>query len=232
MIETYVVLCYNSLGDTMKQYDAVLFDLDGTLSASAEGVRKCIELTLKQMGKPIPDLSDFSVFIGPPLDRTFAVLCGLGREGSLDALPIYRDFYDIYGTPMNRLYDGMGEVLHTLRRAGLKLAVCTSKNERLARDVTDLLGITDSFDAICGSLDSGARKEKVDLIPYALESLGGIDPHRAVMIGDTHFDVAGAVACGLSFIGVTYGYGTVETMRQAGAERFTDTPEGILGYII
>ena len=215
----------------MYRYDAVLFDLDGTLTASAEGIRKCIELTLAELGKPCPELSDYSRYIGPPLNRTFSLLCGLSDEEVAEALPIYRSYYDIHGTCANRLFDGIEDVLRTLAESPVKVAVCTSKNERLARDVTALLGIDGYLDAVCGSRDDGSRKEKPDLIPYALETLGGIAPDRAVMVGDTYFDTLGAVACGVDFLGVLYGYGTQKTMEEAGARIFADSPSDILGFI-
>ena len=216
----------------MKKYDAVLFDLDGTLSASAEGIRKCIELTMRDLGRECPDLSDYSRYIGPPLNRTFSLLCGLSDEEVQRALPLYRGWYDIYGTKANRLYDGIPNVLTALRDSPLKVAVCTSKNERLARDVVALLGIGDYVDAVCGSRDDGTRKEKPDLIPYALHTLGDIPADRAVMVGDTYFDTRGAVQCGVDFIGVLYGYGTRETMEESGAQVFAASPAEILTYIL
>lgn len=216
----------------MTKYDAVLWDLDGTISASGEGVRKCIRLMMDEMGKPCPDLSDFSVFIGPPLTQTFSRLCGLTDDEVRRALPIYRSFYDIHGTKENSLYDGVIDILRVLREHGVKTAICTSKNERLARDVIDYLGIGEYLDAICGSRDDGTRKEKPDLIPYALHSLGDIPPERAVLIGDTCFDTLGAVATGVDFIGVTYGYGRRGAMEEAGATIFAATPEDLLTYLI
>lgn len=216
----------------MTKYDAVLWDLDGTISASGEGVRKCIRLMMDEMGKPCPDLSDFSVFIGPPLTQTFSRLCGLMDDEVRRALPIYRSFYDIHGTKANSLYDGVIDILRVLREHGVKTAICTSKNERLARDVIEYLGIGEYLDAICGSRDDGTRKEKPDLIPYALHSLGDIPPERAVLIGDTCFDTLGAVATGVDFIGVTYGYGRRDAMEEAGATIFAATPEDLLTYLI
>lgn len=223
---------YNNNGDNMKKYDAVLFDLDGTLSASAEGIRRCIELTMEELGRPCPDLSDYSRYIGPPLNRTFSLLCGLSDGDVARALPIYRGFYDIHGTRANRLFDGVLDVLTALRDSSLKVAVCTSKNERLARDVVAYLGIEKYVDAVCGSRDDGTRKEKRDLIPYALSALGDIPPEKAVMVGDTCFDTIGAVQCGVDFIGVLYGYGTRETMQESGARVFADTPRALLPHIL
>ena len=216
----------------MYKYDAVLFDLDGTLSASAEGIRRCIELTMEELGRPCPDLSDYSRYIGPPLNRTFHLLCGLSDDEVERALPIYRGFYDIYGTRANRLFDGVPDVLRALKDSPLRVAVCTSKNERLARDVVAYLGIGEYLDAVCGSRDDGSRKEKRDLIPYALHALGDIPADRAVMVGDTWFDTLGAVQCGVDFIGVLYGYGTRDSMAQSGAEVFADAPRDILSYIL
>ena len=216
----------------MKHYEAVLFDLDGTLSASAEGIKKCIELTMAELGKPCPELGDYSTYIGPPLNRTFRLLCGLSEEEVSRALPIYRGYYDVHGTVANRLYDGILDVLERLKDSPIKTAVCTSKNERLARDVIAYLGIGSYLDAVCGSRDDGSRKEKPDLIPYALETLGHIAPERAVMIGDTHFDARGAAVCGVDFIGVLYGYGTRQTMEEVGACIFADTPADLLPLIL
>lgn len=216
----------------MRKYDAVLFDLDGTLSDSAQGVRTCIELTMERMGRACPDLSDYSAYVGPPLDMTFENLCGLTPEQTLTALSIYRAFYDIHGTRSNRLYDGMRETLTAVRDAGMRLAVCSSKDERLARDVTDLLGVSGLFDAICGSLPDNTRRTKPELIPYVMGVLGVSDATRTVMIGDTHFDALGAAACGTAFIGVRYGYGREELMRDAGALMFADTPADLLPYLL
>lgn len=216
----------------MTKYDAVLFDLDGTISASADGIKKCIELTMDELRKPCPDLGDYSDYIGPPLNRTFSLLCGLSDEDVARALPIYRSYYDIHGTVANRLFDGVLEVLQQLKDSPMKVAVCTSKNERLARDVIAYLGIGEYLDAICGSRDDGSRKEKPDLIPYALDTLGNIPPSRAVMIGDTYFDTLGAVATGVDFIGVTYGYGRRAAMEEAGAQYFASVPTEILSFIL
>lgn len=216
----------------MTRYDAVLFDLDGTVSASGEGVRTCIRLMMRELKKPCPDLSDFSEFIGPPLTQTFSRLCGLSDDEVRRALPIYRGYYDIYGTKANRLYDGIGDVLKTLQDKHIRTAICTSKNERLARDVIAYLGIGDYLGAICGSRDDGTRKEKPDLIPYALGSLGNIAPDKAVLVGDTCFDTRGAVATGVDFIGVTYGYGRKDAMIAAGAETFAETPADILEHVL
>jgi len=215
-----------------RKYDYVLFDLDGTLTASAPGIRRCIELTMEKMGKEIPDLSDYSRYIGPPLIRTFQRVCGLSEEESKEALKIYLDYYDTEGEPRNSLFEGTREMLLKLKEHGTKVAVCTSKNEISAKNVCDYLGITELLDALCGSDHSIGRREKEDIIPYAMSTLGATSEDGVVMIGDTDFDTKGAVANAVDFIGVTYGYGKKEDMEKAGAEVFADSAEGLCNLLL
>lgn len=206
-------------------YDYVLFDLDGTLSQSAPGIRRCIELTMEKMGKEAPDLSDYSRYIGPPLITTFQKLCGLNIEEAQVALGIYLDYYDTEGEPRNSLFEGTRHMLIRLRESNAKLAVCTSKNEVSARNVCDFLGITELLDALCGSDHSTGRREKEEIIPYAMETLGAKPTDKVVMIGDTHFDAKGAAHNGIDFIGVSYGYGKDEDMIAEGAKVFAQSAQ-------
>ncbi len=216
----------------MKKYDYILFDLDGTLTESALGVRMSIEHTMKELGLRCPDLSDYTLYIGPPLEDTFRGMCNIPEELIPSAMQIYRDYYDIEGIRNNGVYDDVFELLDSLRRSGCRLAICTSKNEPVAERVCDTFELSGRVDAICGSSLDGSRKAKVDLIPYAMQVLGCTDKSRAVMIGDTYFDSDGAKAAGVDFIGVTYGYGTREAMERSGAVGFADSPLEIIKFII
>lgn len=207
------------------KYDYILFDLDGTLSESAPGIRKCIELTMEKLGKSAPDLSDYSRFIGPPLSATFSGLCGLNEEDTLKALDIYQDFYKIHGIVANRLYCGIEELLKKLKASTAKIAVCSSKQQMPAEKVCSYLNITGYLDALCGSAPDGSRKEKEEVIPYTVDVLGGKITDKVVMIGDTKFDAKGARLNGVDFIGVMYGYGTLETMKAEGASVFAKDAE-------
>ena len=103
-----------------------------------------------------------------------------------------------------------------------------------AEEILEILGIQDSFDAVCGSNLDGSRKDKKDLIPYAVEKLGGsfeADRNAAVMLGDTWFDAQGARLCGVDFIGVEYGYGAIEAMKEQGAKSFAKTPPELLSLL-
>lgn len=219
----------------MNKYEYVLFDLDGTISESAMGVRKSIEYTLKKFGKDIPDLSDYTVYVGPPIYDTFKNYCKFDVSEIEDAVNTFRDHYNREGKLLNKLYDGMDELLRELKENGVKTAVCSSKYEKFAYEVVDILGISQYFDAICGSSPDKSRQDKVELIPYAITLLGGKienDRKKTVMIGDTVFDAKGANLCGVDFIGAEYGYGDKKQMLSEGAKAFVKTPMEILPLII
>lgn len=211
------------------KYKYFLFDLDGTVSESAVGIRESLEKAILSLNKPLPNLDDYTLYIGPPLIDTFRNICHFTEEESKLGVEYYREYYNTQGKYRNKLYKGIDEVLGRLKENGAKIAVCSSKYEKFAEEIVDLLGVRQYFDAVCGSTLDGSRKDKMDLIPYAVKSLGGdIDENRGeiVMIGDTHFDARGAKACGVDFVGVEYGYGTRQSMTEAGAVTFaTDTDE-------
>ncbi len=215
----------------MRKYDIALFDLDGTISQSADGIRLCIQKTLDKMGKPHPDLSDYSKYIGPPLLHTFMKLCKLTPQEAQTAVEIYVKFYDEYGVKANKLFDGIDGVLFRLKENGVRLAVCSSKHEDIATEVVKMLSVYHYFERVCGSTVDGSRKEKQDLIPYALKELHSVESDRVVMIGDTKFDAQGAKVCNVDFVGVTYGYGTLDDMKAAGAEVFAHTPSQLLDLL-
>lgn len=211
----------------MIKYDYILFDLDGTISKSAEGIRKSLEEAILTMNKPLPNLDDYTLYIGPPLIDTFLNLCKFSMEDSLKASELYRNYYNTKGKYINTTYDGVTELLKKIKEENKKVAVCSSKYEKFAEEIIEILGLTDYFDVVCGSNLDGSRKDKKDLIPYAIKRLGGNaenDLEKCVMIGDTFFDTKGAVEVGVDFIGVKYGYGDVDEMVKNGAKVFANTP--------
>lgn len=219
----------------MIKYKYVLFDLDGTISESARGIRKSLEHAITALGKPLPDLDDYTLYIGPPLIDTFRNVCRFSEGDCREGIELYRSFYDEKGKYINNLYDGIKDVLNKLKENGAKIAVCSSKYEKFAEEIVGILGVSDCFDAVCGSTLDGSRKDKKDLIPYAVKSLGGdvnSEKENTVMLGDTYFDARGARQCGVDFIGVEYGYGSKEAMIDEGAEVFAKTPADLLPLLI
>ena len=209
------------------KYKYLLFDLDGTVSESAEGIRASLEYAINTLGAPMPDLSDYTRYVGPPLIDTFLNLVGLDPETAERGAQLYRDYYNEKGKFLNRVYKGIPELLGRLREEDVKMCICSSKDELFAEEIIGILGLGGDFDAVCGSNIDGSRKDKKDLIPYAVACLGGDferDRERTVMLGDTWYDAKGAKLCGVDFIGVRYGYGKTADMEEQGAKLFADTP--------
>ena len=193
---------------------AILFDLDGTLTDSGEGIINCATLALKHFGLPVPDRETMRVFVGPPLDETF-IKFGVPADKTDEAIAVYRSRYTTVGKFENCPYPGTEEMLRYLQENGHKLYVATSKPENMSVEILEHFGLAKYFDLICGATLDGSRSKKADIITYLLEKTVGAE--NAVMVGDTSYDVIGAKTHGMPCIGVTWGYGKVADMEAAGA---------------
>ncbi|MGN0476595.1 MAG: HAD hydrolase-like protein [Ruminococcus sp.] len=216
----------------LARYDYVLFDLDGTLSRSAEGIKYSLEKTIEEVGCQSFDTSNYKLYIGPPLLDTFLNHCNLEGQKALDAVEVYRRHYDTEGKFRNKAYEGIEEVLSEIRKTGAKVVVATSKYEKFAMEIVDILGLSQYVDAVCGSTLDGKRKDKKDIIVYAVDRMGGNFSDKIAMVGDTYFDARGARLCGVDFVGVTYGYGDRESMEKEGATVFADNVPELKKYLI
>ncbi|MFV0494526.1 HAD hydrolase-like protein [Mycobacterium sp.] len=182
----------------------VIFDLDGTLTDSAEGIVSSFVHALKYVGAELPAGDLTPQIVGPPMDATLRAM-ELGDRAE-DALAAYRADYSTRGWALNRLYDGVAQVLADLRDAGVRLAVATSKQEPTARQILEHFGLDQFFEVIVGATPDGSRGSKVEVLGCALEQLQPL-PARVLMVGDRRHDVDGAAAHGISTVVVGWGYG-------------------------
>ena len=203
----------------------ILFDLDGTLTDSGEGIINCASLALSHFGLPIPDRQTMRVFVGPPLHDTF-VKFGVPDGKVEEAVAVYRSRYVTVGKFENTPYPGIPARLESLKAHGHKLLVATSKPETLSIEIMEHFDIAKYFDLICGASLDRSRSTKEDVIAYLLEHSGTAE--NMVMVGDTVFDVLGAAAHGIPTIGVSWGYGTVEDMKNAGASAIAYSTQELL----
>lgn len=202
----------------MKNYPTLLFDLDGTISDPREGVMLSLTHTLKEFGRePLPP-EIMTRFIGPPLSESFEKICNFPPETAREAVLVYRKHHRSGGLFINRMYDGIPEVLAKLRGAGKRLAVATSKPEPFARALLDKFGISGYFEFIGGAEIDDTRSKKAEVVRYVLENMKVYNPCEALMIGDRLHDVQGALENGVDCAGVLYGYGTREELTGAGAK--------------
>lgn len=197
-------------------YDTILFDLDGTLSASGEGITKSVQYALERMGCPEPDLRKLEVFIGPPLTEQFMAYAGWDEGRARQASRYFRERYETKGIYENRPYPGVSDLLPALRQAGKTLCVASSKPEPFVRKILRLCGLDGYFADMAGARldETGSRKDEV--IADALRRLGRWEERDGVvMVGDRSHDVLGARKLGLPCVAVTYGYGSRTELEAA-----------------
>ena len=207
---------------------AIFFDLDGTLTDSGEGIINCATLALEHFGIPVPSREEMGVFVGPPLDQTF-IQFGVPADRAQEAVDVFRSRYLVTGKWENAPYPGIHDLLDTLKKQGHRLFVATSKPEVTALEVLAKFELTDYFETICGATLDGTRVHKADVITYLLDKIGSMQD--IVMVGDTEFDVIGAASHGIPTIGVSWGYGKVEAMVEAGAIAIAHTMDELLTII-
>ena len=203
----------------------IFFDLDGTLTDSGEGIINCVTLALEHFGLPVPSRQEMRVFVGPPLDQTF-VQFGVPADKTDEAIAVFRSRYNTVGKYENFPYPGIRQMLERLQADGFRLFVATSKPEVLANDVLEHFDLARYFELICGATLDGSRIHKADVITYLLEKSSGVE--NIVMVGDTAYDVIGAAAHNIPCVGVSWGYGLVKDMVEAGAIAIAQTPEELL----
>ena len=207
---------------------AILFDLDGTLTDSGEGIINCAILALEHFGLPVPPREEMGVFVGPPLDKTF-IQFGVPEDKAQEAIDVFRSRYVVVGKFENTPYPGIYELLDTLQKQGHRLFVATSKPEVTALQILEKFELSKYFEVICGATFDGTRSHKADVIAYLLNKIGTECP--MIMVGDTEFDVLGASAHNIPTIGVSWGYGQVSAMEQVGAAAIANTMDDLLRLI-
>ena len=193
---------------------SILFDLDGTLTDSGEGIMKCAVYALAHYGIDAPSEEQLRTFVGPPLTETFARF-GVPQDKLAEAVEIYRKRYIPIGRFENHPYTGVRELLEQLRNDGHKLYVATSKPEWMSIEILEHFDLAKYFDIICGAATDFSRNTKEAVITHLLSQCDA--QSNAVMVGDTAYDVIGAKAHNIPCIGVAWGYGSITDMENAGA---------------
>lgn len=203
---------------------AVIFDLDGTLTQSEEGIWNCVRHAADRLGYPHPDGDTLRKFIGPPLMYSFMTYMGMDEDKAREAVQIYRERYTTVGLYENRVFPGIRRLLRTLRRAGWYIGIATGKPQETSEQVIAHFGLDKFFDRIVGPDGGTAHPDKEQLIRKALPE----SYDEAWMVGDRRFDVEGGLAAGIHTMGVGYGYGSEEELRGAGCEVYAPTVQAVI----
>ena len=203
------------------KYSAILFDFDGTITESGLGITRSSAYAFEQLGLPVPSQAELDTFIGPPLVTSFMKYGNMTEEEALNATEIYRSRYRTIGWKENRVYAGITPMLKELKQQGAYLAIASAKPEVFVRQIAEYFGVDKYFDKIVGITFETTHADKTDLILSALPE--GMDKAEIAMVGDRLYDMEAAKKCGLTAIGVSYGYGSRAELEKSGADLICDT---------
>ncbi|MGN0171644.1 MAG: HAD hydrolase-like protein [Acutalibacteraceae bacterium] len=209
----------------------VCFDLDGTVLASQKGIYHSVRYALGALSLPIPDDHALRAFLGPPLHEGFAQVCHVPPEQLEDAIRLYRDCYRQGGMFEADIYEGIAQMVRTLREQGKRCLITTSKPQLFAQRILAHFGVDRLFDGIYGSELDQSRSRKSEVIRYAMEKQH-FTPQEAVLVGDRHYDVDGAKEVGMDCVGVLYGYGDETELRKAGATYIVADTQALLELLL
>ena len=211
-------------------YSVILFDFDGTVFDTVEGITKCVQYAMRKRGVET-ELEELRCFAGPPLGDMFMEKFGLDRAEAEQAVQDFRERYIPIGMYESRPFPEIRGLAESLRAAGKKLGIATSKLECLARQLLEQEQLLDLFDAVCGSGERGNNDAKWQVVARAMEALGA-SPSETVLIGDTKYDVAGAHRAGLPCIGVRWGYAAPGELEAAGADAVAEDCDALEALLL
>jgi len=208
-------------------HELIIFDLDGTITNPKKGIINSVVYALKKLGieKKFGDIP--IQFIGPPLHESFQIHFGFNENQAWKAVEYYRERYATKGIEETKLFEGFDQLLQSLKQRGVLLAVGTSKPAVFAEKVLKKCGISKYFDLIVGAELDGRRSDKSEIIQTILEKFSGVNRRNVIMIGDRKYDVIGAQKNQIDTVGVTFGYGSVRELREAGSTYVIDSIQGL-----
>ena len=209
----------------------ILFDLDGTLTESGEGIINCVQYALEKLGKKEEHPENLQCFIGPPLKEQFMKYAEFDKETAEKAVEYYRERYSDKGMFENTVYPGVEEALKELKMRGYRLAVASAKPTYYVTQIMDHFNLTRYFEVIAGTDLKGPKITKSQVIEEALERMN-LSDHRdqVIMVGDREHDVLGARKCGIESVAVSYGYGSREELEKAQPIQIVASAEELLNF--
>ncbi len=213
------------------KYSNIIFDLDGTLTDSAEGITRSVQYALSRHGITASE-EDIKPFTGPPLHLSFMKEYGFSKKKAFQAVEHYRDYYRKKGIYENRLYPSVTKMLEAFSNNEAKLYIATSKPTVFAEKILKHFAIDNFFKVIAGSNLDGTRVEKEEVIGYVLNSSESVDKSKTVMIGDREHDIKGAHSWKLDSIAVTYGYGSLAELKAARPTYIVHSVEELSGLLL
>ncbi len=213
----------------MFQY--LLFDLDGTLTDPYEGITRCFQYALEAYGIQ-EEQKNLKRVIGPPLIDSFMEFYGFSREKGEEAVAKYRERFSRVGLFENRVYSGIGQMLAKLQKAGKTICLATAKPEVYAKRILEKFDLAQYFTVVVGAEFNGTRNYKDEIIAEVLKQLDNPPFEEVLMIGDRKQDIVGAKACGVSALGVRFGYAEPMELENAGCSCYAETVKELESYLL
>ncbi len=212
----------------MKDYDFYLFDFDGTLCDTTEGIFNSIIYSLDCYGIKETDLKKLEFFVGPPLFESYKTVYGVSDEDAKYLIEKYRERYKTKAAEESRIYDDIKNMLEALKARGKKIAVASSKPKLFVDEISQYHDIYKYYDFVSAETFKNNHSSKKELINACLEYFGNPDKSKVIMVGDRFYDIDGAKASGVDSAGAVYGFGTEEELRNAGATYILHSPNDLL----
>lgn len=224
-------------------YKYILFDLDGTLTDPKEGITKSVQYALEKNGITPPSADELMCFIGPPLVESFQRFYGMEKEQAEKATADYRERYGPIGLYENEIFEGIKEMLETLKNSGKKIGLATSKPTKFAMEILENFHIKEYFDVAYGSEFHTVRQTKTEVMADVLKDMYEIARSednieyeqflkQCVMVGDRIHDIEGARNCNIKVIGVRYGYAPENELEEGGADYIVDTVKELQNFLL
>ncbi len=221
----------------MKNYQIILFDLDGTIIDQGLGITNSVMYALEKFNIKVESREELYKFVGPPLHKSFEDFYGFSNEKAMQAVEYYREYYKDKGIYETAIYNDIENVLKELKANNKIIALATSKPQFFSKKILDFLNISSYFDVIAGSNLDGTRTDKAEVIEYAIKQCKdlinyNVDMSQIVIVGDRKHDVIGAQTVGIDSLGVLYGYGSEEEIVSVGATYIAASPQNITELLL
>lgn len=216
------------------RYSAVIFDFDGTICDTGEGILKSAKYALDAFGYPTPeDYRELTCFIGPPLLVTFQEVYGADPAKAEALVAKYRERYNNIGLYESCIYDGISGLLQRLKANHIKIGIASSKPLTYVETLLEKFDIKQYFDVICGVSFKADCESKSSIVSRCLKELG-TEGNATLMVGDRKYDIDGARTNMLDSVGVMWGYGSkfefIEAQAKFIAEKIDDIEAIALGF--
>lgn len=213
------------------KYEAVIFDLDGTLVDTLDDLTDSVNFALSSFGFPMRNREEVRSFVGNGVRKLvyLSVPEGTDEETSEKCLGVFKEHYKNNSRNKTKPYDGIIELLEKLCESDVKTAVVTNKMQSAAKDIVEFF-FENKISLAVGQVDGVAQKPNPDGVLLVLEKLG-IKKEKAVYVGDSEVDCLTARNAGIDCIGVTWGFRSAEVLKESGAGIIVDEPLQILQEI-